>query len=97
VACVCDIKIGPRIVGPGGEAAKTALFFEIAMALLQISPANRFKIVCEICDAVGIAFDLREDAPSSTLIKCGQCGAPRGTLGDLRYLSSLDQRDLFDV
>lgn len=67
------------------------------MAILQVSPGNRFKIVCEICDAVGIAFDFPEDAPSSTSIKCRQCGAPRGTIGDLRYLSCTDQRDLFDI
>jgi hypothetical protein len=55
-----------------------------------------FKLVCETCDGLGIVLDCPENAPSLTLIKCGQCGALRGTLGDLRNLSSSDGRDLFE-
>jgi hypothetical protein len=43
-----------------------------------------FRIVCVNCDALGIVFDCTEDAAPSTLILCRRCGAPRGTLGDLR-------------
>ena len=56
-----------------------------------------FSIVCVNCDALGIVFDFPEGAPLSTEIKCRHCGAPRGTLGDLRQLSCSDRRDLFEV
>jgi hypothetical protein len=49
------------------------------------------------CDAVGVVFDCAENAPPSTPIKCRHCGAPRGTLGDLRNLSYATRRDRFDV
>jgi ribosomal protein S27E len=60
-------------------------------------PHRDFRIVCINCDALGIVFDCPEGAPSSTEIKCRHCGAPRGTLGDLRKLSCSDRRDLFEV
>jgi hypothetical protein len=47
-----------------------------------------FRVVCEICDRLGIVFDCPEDAPSSTQINCRHCSAPRGTLGELRKLSN---------
>ena len=56
-----------------------------------------FQIVCVECDAVGIVFDDLEDAPAFTIIKCRQCGGPRGTLGDLRCLAQSDRLDLFDI
>jgi hypothetical protein len=52
------------------------------------APLSGFRIVCEICDRLGIVFDCTEDAPSSTQINCRHCGAPRGTLGELRNLSA---------
>jgi hypothetical protein len=57
----------------------------------------RFQLVCVNCDALGIILDYVEGAPSSTPIKCRDCGALRGTLGDLRNLALADQRDTFDV
>jgi ribosomal protein S27E len=60
-------------------------------------PRPDFRIVCINCDALGIVFDCPEGAPPSTQIKCRHCGAPRGTLGDLRKLSCSDRRDLFEV
>jgi hypothetical protein len=56
-----------------------------------------FQIVCVICDAMGVALDYAEGAPSSTLVKCHDCGAPRGTLGDLRHLAQSDRTDLFSA
>jgi hypothetical protein len=53
--------------------------------------------VCHICDGLGIIFDLPEDAPSTTQIKCRHCGAPRGTLGALRQLSISGKQDLFEA
>lgn len=43
-----------------------------------------FHVICVNCDGISVAFDYREDAPSQTIIKCRLCGAPRGSLGDLR-------------
>jgi hypothetical protein len=56
-----------------------------------------FRIVCINCDALGIIFDCEENSPPSTPIRCRHCGAPRGTLGDLRELSTSQRRNLFDV
>jgi len=61
------------------------------------NPRSDFRIVCINCDALGIVFDCPEGAPSTTQIQCRHCGAPRGTLGDLRKLSCSDRRDLFEV
>jgi ribosomal protein S27E len=58
---------------------------------------SRFRIVCIKCDSLGIVFDCPEGAPPSTQIRCRHCGAPRGTLGELRKLSCSDRRDLFEV
>lgn len=55
-----------------------------------------FQLVCMNCDALGIVFDYAEGAPSSTPIKCRDCDAPRGTLGDLRNLAFRDRRDSLD-
>jgi ribosomal protein S27E len=57
---------------------------------------SHFRIVCIKCDSLGIVFDCPEGAPASTQIKCRHCGAPRGTLGELRALSCSDRRDLFE-
>jgi hypothetical protein len=54
-----------------------------------------FGIVCINCDALGVVFDCTEDAAPSTLILCRRCGAPRGTLGDLRNLSGAPRDDLY--
>jgi ribosomal protein S27E len=48
---------------------------------------RHFQIICINCDAIGIVLDHPQDAPPSTPIKCRHCGAPRGTLGDLRDLA----------
>jgi hypothetical protein len=55
-----------------------------------------FRLVCDICDSMGVVLDYPEDAPPSKLIRCSICGAPRGTLGALRNLANSDRQDLFD-
>ena len=54
-----------------------------------------FQLVCVNCDAVGVVLDYAEGAPSFTQIRCSDCGAPRGTLGDLRDLAQSDQTGVF--
>jgi hypothetical protein len=58
---------------------------------------SSFQIICVLCDAMGITIDHPEDAPSYTTIKCGECGGPRGTLGELRSLASSNRHDLLDA
>lgn len=57
----------------------------------------RFEIICKVCDGLGISFECAENAPSSTPIRCRHCGSPRGTLGDLRALSTSGKYDLFEI
>jgi len=60
-------------------------------------PHPSFRIVCVNCDALGIVLDYPENAPTSTQIKCRNCGVPRGTLGELRSLASSDRQDIFEL
>ena len=58
-----------------------------------------FQLVCASCDALGIVLVLDKDAeraPSATPIRCRNCGAVRGTLGDLPDLAQSKPRDLID-
>jgi hypothetical protein len=61
------------------------------------NPPPGFRIVCKICDGLGIIFHCEENAPPSTPIKCRHCGALRGTLGELRKLSASGKQDLFEI
>ncbi len=61
------------------------------------SEVAQFQIVCRNCDGLGIIFEFAEDAPTSAVITCRHCGAPRGSLGDLRRLSTLARQDLFEI
>jgi hypothetical protein len=56
-----------------------------------------FQLICINCDYLGITLDFPEDAPPSTQIRCSACGAPRGTLGELRNLATSDRRNLFEL
>ena len=67
------------------------------MHVQRSSEVSQFQIVCNICDGLGITFDCKEDALASTLIKCRHCGAPRGTLGDLRTLSCSGKLEIFEI
>jgi hypothetical protein len=79
-----------------------AALFKGSLALksaMQI-PANRpngFEIICAVCGGLGIILDCPQGAPSSTVVTCRHCGAPRGTLGDLRSLSTSGKQDLFEI
>lgn len=56
-----------------------------------------FQIVCVNCDGIGITFECPETAPVQTIIRCRLCGAPRGTLGQLRRLALSEKLDLFEL
>jgi hypothetical protein len=62
-----------------------------------MSLPSAFQLVCVHCDALGIVIDGdAEGAPSSTIIRCRDCHAVRGTLGDLRNLALPEQRKEID-
>lgn len=48
---------------------------------------SRFKFVCEDCGSLSIKVVDPANAPATTLVQCGRCGAVRGTLADLRHLA----------
>jgi hypothetical protein len=49
---------------------------------------SRFSLVCRNCDSVAVQIDGDEQAPPCTPVRCARCQVPRGTLGDLRALST---------
>jgi hypothetical protein len=58
---------------------------------------SAFQLVCIHCDALGIVFDGdAEGPPSSTIIRCRDCRAIRGTLEDLRNLALPEQSKEID-
>jgi hypothetical protein len=63
----------------------------------RVGHREGFRIVCTSCDGLGITYQSAEDAPSCTPITCRHCGAPRGTLGELRRLSASCKQDLFEI
>jgi hypothetical protein len=56
---------------------------------------SSFTLICLRCDSLGIAADYQELAPDTTVIRCGNCGNPRGTLGGLRNLANSGRSDAF--
>jgi ribosomal protein S27E len=91
---IAGIKLNMRLSLP---FHLSALSFRAMHQTKAPSLQSAFKVVCVNCDALGIIFDCPEDAPSTTPIRCQHCGAPRGTLGELRNLASSGRRDLFDL
>jgi hypothetical protein len=59
--------------------------------------SSSFAIICAHCTSVSIAADHLESAPSTAVIKCGNCGEPRGTLGGLRRLASSNHASTFAI
>jgi hypothetical protein len=67
------------------------------LSLRPMKQVPHFEIVCCQCEAPGVHFDRVDGAPSSVIVKCSACGAPRGTLGALQSLAQTSRRDLFDA
>jgi hypothetical protein len=101
-----NVDTGQLSPSPGPHRqSRQAIIFRLAalfqtsmlMTLQTTKERTGFSLICINCDAVGIVFDCAEDAPSSTTIKGRHCGAPRGTLGDLRRLSISATQDVFEI
>jgi hypothetical protein len=58
--------------------------------------SQKFKFVCEACGSMTIKVANPERAPETTIIECGRCNAPRGTLAALRVLARQGRGDLFE-
>jgi hypothetical protein len=55
---------------------------------------NQFKLVCDSCGSLTIVLPSKPQLAPFTVLKCGKCGSPRGTLQALREMSSLGGRYL---
>jgi len=48
-----------------------------------------FQIVCGKCGGLAVKIENPERASRETIVYCGDCGASRGTMGELRDLAVL--------
>jgi hypothetical protein len=46
-----------------------------------------FQMVCDDCGSLAIRIEKPESASREAIVYCGDCGAPRGTVGALRDLA----------
>jgi hypothetical protein len=56
----------------------------------------KFKFVCDACGSMTIRVAHPDRAPETTVVECGRCNAPRGTLAALRDLARRGPSDLFE-
>jgi hypothetical protein len=56
----------------------------------------KFKFICDGCGSTSIKVAYPERAPETTVVECGRCNAPRGTLAALRDLARQGRNDFFD-
>jgi transcription elongation factor Elf1 len=49
--------------------------------------ALKYKLVCEKCGSLTVAMPVQAQPDPHSLLKCGRCGSPRGTLQSLRDCS----------
>ena len=62
----------------------------------QMDDVQKFKFVCDACGSMTIKVANPDRAPETTVIECGRCNAPRGTLASLRDLARHGRSDLFE-
>jgi hypothetical protein len=56
----------------------------------------KFKFICDACGSLSIKVEHSDRASETTIVKCGRCSSPRGTLAALRYLARNGRSDLFE-
>ena len=56
----------------------------------------KFKFICDACGSMSITVEHSDRASETTIVKCGRCSSPRGTLAALRYLARSGRSDLFE-
>jgi hypothetical protein len=57
---------------------------------------QKFKFVCEACGSLTIKVAHPDRAADTTIVECGRCNSPRGTLAALRDLARQGRGDLFE-
>jgi len=57
---------------------------------------QKFQFVCEVCGSLTIKVAHPDRAPDTTIVECGRCNSPRGTLAALRDLARQGRSDLFE-
>ena len=57
---------------------------ESSVALMD---GQAFKLVCEQCGSLTVALPVEAQPDPCSILKCGRCGTPRGTLQSLRDTS----------
>jgi len=63
---------------------KFAMDIETSVALMG---CQTFKLVCEQCGSLTVALPVEAQPDPCSVLKCGRCGSPRGTLQSLRDTS----------
>jgi hypothetical protein len=62
----------------------------------MVAQRPTFEIVCIDCGSLSIKIvSAPAGAPVSTMIECGRCSSPRGTLEGLHQLARQGNQDLF--
>ena len=57
---------------------------------------QKFKFVCEAFGSLTIKVAHPDRAPGATIVECGHCNSPRGTLAALRDLARQGRSDMFE-
>jgi hypothetical protein len=56
-------------------------------AHVTLMDRQAFKLVCEQCGSLAVALPIEAQPDPCSILKCGRCGSPRGTLQSLRDTS----------
>ena len=54
---------------------------------VSLMNGQTFKLVCERCGSLTVALPIEAQPDPCSILKCGRCGSPRGTLQSLRDTS----------
>lgn len=54
----------------------------------KLTAPTDYKLICEQCGSLTITLPAEAICSPRTVLSCGRCGAPRGTLQSLRDRSS---------
>jgi hypothetical protein len=57
---------------------------------------RKFKVVCDACGSLTIRVVNPQGAPEATIVECGRCHSPRGTLAALRDLARQGSCNVFE-
>ena len=68
-------------------AVRTEKFDMDIEAGVTLMAGQTFKLVCEQCGSLTVALPTEAQPDPCSILKCGRCGSPRGTLQLLRDTS----------